>query len=311
MRLRWVATGAAVAASVCGLSIAQADSTDGALFVPIDPCRLVDTRPAPDNVGSRVGALGPGETITQQVTGQVGNCDLPLGIDAVALNVTVVAATAASYLSIYPAGTAAPLASSLNWAAGQEPTPNKVDVKVSADGAVELRNAFGEVHVLADVVGYYSGDRLAEIETQLGQLDLRVDNAIGQMLTAAPILTGAGGDDSESVDAVPEVVRSVTIDAPRPGTVVVNSSFTMYEPTPLHGVVCSITTGTAIDLQAQQVGQAGTNAYYEQMSGVRTFDVGIGTHTFNLVCGHFGGGSSEVSHIQDSALSALFSPALN
>lgn len=311
IRLRWAATGAAVAASLCGIGIAQASIVSGTPFVPITPCRLLDTRPAPDKVGTRVGALGPDETLTQQVSGQVGNCDIPLGIEAVALNVTVVDPTAASYLSIYPAGANPPLASSLNWLAGQEPTPNKVDVRVSADGAIEVRNAFGDVHVLADVVGYYSDQRLTEIEGDLDQLDLRVDNAIGQMLTAAPILAGTGGDDSEAVVAVPEVVRSVTLSAPRPGTVVVQSSLTMFEVTPLHGVVCSITTGTGVDLEAQQVGQAGTNSYYEQMSGVRTFDVGLGTHTFNLVCSHFGGGANEDSYVQDAALSALFSPALN
>ncbi len=49
-----------------------------------------------------------------------------------------------------------PLASNLNWVPGSPPTPNKVDVKLSATGAISLYNNVGSVSVLADVVGYYA-----------------------------------------------------------------------------------------------------------------------------------------------------------
>ena len=48
------------------------------------------------------------------------------------------------------------MASNLNWVPGAPPTPNKVDVKLSADGWIDLFNLAGQVSVLADVVGYYA-----------------------------------------------------------------------------------------------------------------------------------------------------------
>jgi hypothetical protein len=93
----------------------------------------------------------------QQVTGTNGNCVVPLGASAIALNVTIASPTSASFLTVWPSDAARPLASSLNWSAGDRPTPNKVDVKLSPDGKVSLLNDSGTVDVLADVVGYYSG----------------------------------------------------------------------------------------------------------------------------------------------------------
>ena len=56
----------------------------------------------------------------------------------------------------YPADLATPPeASNLNWRAGDPPTPNKVDVKLSPTGAVKILNKYGTVHVIADIVGYY------------------------------------------------------------------------------------------------------------------------------------------------------------
>jgi hypothetical protein len=89
---------------------------------------------------------------TVQVTGVGG---VPAGADAVVLNVTVTATTAASYLTIWPAGAAQPLASSLNWPAGAT-IPNAVTVKVGANGSIGVYNSAGSVDVIADVVGYYT-----------------------------------------------------------------------------------------------------------------------------------------------------------
>ena len=50
-----------------------------AIYVPITPCRLFDTRPAPQNVGPRATPIGQGETFTLQVRGANGNCNIPAG----------------------------------------------------------------------------------------------------------------------------------------------------------------------------------------------------------------------------------------
>ena len=158
-RARWAALGAAVAVSlgVGGVAVTNAIVSSGerTAFIPITPCRLFDLRPAPSQVGPRSAPLGPHEVYTVQVTGINGNCNLPADASAVAMNVTTVNGTGASYLTVWPADVAQPLASNLNWVPGSPPTPNKVDVRLSATGAISLYNDVGSVAVLADVVGYY------------------------------------------------------------------------------------------------------------------------------------------------------------
>ena len=71
------------------------------------------------------------------------------------LNVTVAEATGpASYLTLFPNGTARPLASNLNFVAG-EIVPNLVVVRVQ-NGKVSIYNNLGATHVIADVQGWFS-----------------------------------------------------------------------------------------------------------------------------------------------------------
>jgi hypothetical protein len=159
-RVRWAAVGAALAVAVGaggGIAITNAAVSSGErdVFVPITPCRLLDTRPA-TQVGPRATPIGAGETYTQVVRGTNGNCTISPDATAVAMNVTVVDGTAGSFLTVWPSDAAKPLASSLNWQAGQAATPNKVDVRLSADGKVSFFNLGGTVNVIADVVGFYA-----------------------------------------------------------------------------------------------------------------------------------------------------------
>ncbi len=73
---------------------------------------------------------------------------------AVILNVTVQGATAASDLSVWPDGASVPVASDLNFVAGQT-VPNLVIVKLSTSGKIDIRNDFGSTSVIVDVVGWY------------------------------------------------------------------------------------------------------------------------------------------------------------
>ena len=104
-RSRWAAIGAAVAVTLGagGFAISHAAGAPGArsVFVPLTPCRLFDTRTA-STVGTRSSPLGQADTHTVQVTGTNGNCTIPSAATAVAMNVTVVNATAASFLTVWP-----------------------------------------------------------------------------------------------------------------------------------------------------------------------------------------------------------------
>jgi hypothetical protein len=155
-RSRWAAVGAAVAVTFGGgtvLHYAMAAPGDVApnSFIPISPTRILDTRPAPLNVGGFVGPLTSGQTYTFQVTGVAG---VPANAAAVVMNVTVDATSFSSFLTVFPAGETRPTVSNLNWKAGTT-IPNLVTVKIGAAGQVTVFNLNGNVHVIADVAGYY------------------------------------------------------------------------------------------------------------------------------------------------------------
>jgi plastocyanin len=117
----------------------------GAGFTGSAPTRVLDTR---IGVGAPTAKVGEGATVTLTVPG------LPAGATAVALNVTVTNPTAASYLTVFPGGTAWPTASNLNFVAGQT-IPNMVMVPVGPGNTVTFYNNVGTVDVIADLLGYY------------------------------------------------------------------------------------------------------------------------------------------------------------
>jgi hypothetical protein len=161
---------------------AVVNTGEKAVFVPIAPCRLFDLRPTPDTVGPRSAPLSAGETYTQAVRGANGACTIPADATAVAMNVTAVGGTAGSFLTIWPSDVSPrPVASNLNWVPGSPPTPNKVDVKLSVDGNINLFNLAGSVSVLADVVGYYADhnhdDRYFTKTESQAQLDTKANAA--------------------------------------------------------------------------------------------------------------------------------------
>ena len=153
----------AVAAGAGGLAVAagtpKSTGTPGT-FVAVTPCRIMDTR-ADSTVGPRALPIGAIETYTIQVRGASGNCTIPNDATAVNLNITSVNPTGASFLTVWPADSARPLSSALNWIANQPPTPNSINVGLSNSGQVSFYNNAGTVDLVADVTGYYvSGQRL-------------------------------------------------------------------------------------------------------------------------------------------------------
>src|SRR4029079_5668318 len=146
----------------------RADAAPGetdTTFVPIAPCRLIDTRPAPDRVGSQ-GTLGANDTRTLQARGSNGQCTIPDDAAGLSLNVTAVGASVLTFLTIWPDGTR-PLASSLNPAPGEPPTPNAVATDLSPAGSFNLYNLTGTVDVIVDVNGYYTHTSLTTLAAEL------------------------------------------------------------------------------------------------------------------------------------------------
>lgn len=158
-RARWAALGAAVTIALGAGTIAIVDAASSgsrSVFVPISPCRLLDTRPGSDNVGPRSTAIGEGETYVVAVRGTNGNCTIPSDATAIVMNTTAITPTTASFITLFPADVTRPLAANLNTVAGGAPTPNLVTVQLSDVGEVAIFNLKGSVHIAGDITGYYA-----------------------------------------------------------------------------------------------------------------------------------------------------------
>ncbi|MDW3213235.1 MAG: hypothetical protein R8G01_04500 [Ilumatobacteraceae bacterium] len=173
---RWPYVIAAVASIVCSFVILQGGESrafdpDEASFVPTTPCRLFDTRPGDVNIGFRSDPLPADTEIDVAVTGTHGECVVPADATAVSINLTGLDATSPTFVAIWPAGADNPGTSALNLLPGQVPTPNKIEVQLSDDGAVTLYNAFGSVHLIGDVMGYYTDGNLTELDARVEALE--------------------------------------------------------------------------------------------------------------------------------------------
>jgi RHS repeat-associated protein len=162
--------------------------TGGNLYKPLTPARIMDTR---NGIGGVTGPVGAGQPVNLQVTDAGG---VPTtGVSAVVLNVTALGGTAtSSYVTTYPEGTTRPTASTLNFNTG-ETVSNLAMATLGSTGKLALYNAAGTVHLLVDVVGYYTTGTTADggykpLATPTRALDTRYG-------TGAPqAKVGAGGE---------------------------------------------------------------------------------------------------------------------
>ena len=135
-------------------------------YVPLNPARLLDTRSISagattidgNDLGCGAVGQGLGSVRTLVVVGRGG---VPsTGVDAVALNVTVVNPTSANYLKVYPGGSASPNAANINFVTGQT-IPNMAIVKVGAGGKIAIYNNSSSTQVVVDVVGWFPSNPLS------------------------------------------------------------------------------------------------------------------------------------------------------
>lgn len=148
------------------------DLTQDLVYTPIQPCRIIDTR------STAAGAIATNSTRSfvavsaSSFTSQGGsstNCGtLGLSATAVAVNFTVVSPTNGGYLTIYPFGTAQPLAATLNYLATDVVRGNFAIVKIpnplsSFDFTIF---AATQTHVVADIVGYFAPPLATALQCQ-------------------------------------------------------------------------------------------------------------------------------------------------
>jgi hypothetical protein len=114
-------------------------------FFTLAPCRAVDTRTSGGPV-----VAGMDRTFTIE-----GRCGVPTTARAVSLNVAVTQPTSAGNIRLFPAGSAVPVVSMLNYSAGQTRANNAV-VGLSDNGRLTVHvEPSGSTHVILDLNGYF------------------------------------------------------------------------------------------------------------------------------------------------------------
>lgn len=214
---------------VAGYVLAPSASvgTEG-LFTPLDPARILDTR---EGIGAPKAKVGQDAAIPLVVAGQGG---VPAtGVGAVVLNVTTTNVSADTYVTAYPGDAPRPETSNLNVRAGAT-VPNRVVVKVGADGKVNLFNRWGTTDLIADVSGWYANAaapitsgasftgtdpaRVLDTREAIGGPDAPVQAGVGRRVQIA----GVGGVPPMGGPIAPTaVVANITVTAPTDGTFLV------------------------------------------------------------------------------------------
>ena len=114
-------------------------------FFTVAPCRAADTRLAGGPI-----VAGADRTFTI-----AGICEVSMTARAVSLTVAVTQPTAQGNVRLFPAGSEAPLASTLNYATGQTRANNAV-IELNLDGELTARcQPSGSTHLILDVNGYF------------------------------------------------------------------------------------------------------------------------------------------------------------
>jgi hypothetical protein len=132
-------------------------------YTAITPFRVCDTRPTTQGItanqcdtGSTGAGLGPIGATPRVVTIQgFGSPAVPAGATAVVVNVTGIAPTTATFVTLYPDGSGNPGTSNLNVLAGHV-VANLVEVGLSAGGKIDVFNAAGAINVAIDIEGFVS-----------------------------------------------------------------------------------------------------------------------------------------------------------
>lgn len=137
------------------------DEDNDLVFVPVTPCRIIDTRVAGGPIAANT-VRNFDVTVISSYSSQGGEANNCNGVGAAgsfaaaAINFTVVTPSAAGYITAFPYLTTQPLAATVNYTAG-DIRGNYAVVKLDqGPSSSELSvYSFAQTHLVADIVGYY------------------------------------------------------------------------------------------------------------------------------------------------------------
>jgi Bacterial pre-peptidase C-terminal domain/Metallo-peptidase family M12 len=165
-------------------------------FFPVSVSRLLDTRDT--NAPILTGA-----TRNLTVTGVGG---VPANATAVALNVAAVNPLSNGHLRVFPAGSALPNASVVNFTRTKN-TPNHVIAKVGVGGQISIY-AGNQTHVIVDINGYFvddgTGSRYTPVASPTRLVSVTIPGATANPADSTitvPVL-GQGGNPGSGVPSV-------------------------------------------------------------------------------------------------------------
>ena len=214
-----------VGAVVISSGVVRVSAAGGAL-VSVVPARLLETRVGPgektvDHLFEGIGQRAAGSVLELTVAGRGG---VPGDAAAVLLNVTAVAPAGSGYLTVWPCGEPQPLASNVNYVAG-DVVPNAVLAKVGAGGKVCVFT-LAATDIIADVNGFVpAGGSPSSVvparllETRVGPGEKTVDHlfeGIGQRAAGSVLELTVAGRGGVPGDAA-AVLLNVTAVAGRVG----------------------------------------------------------------------------------------------
>lgn len=145
------------------------DPTQDLVYVPVTPCRILDTRvaggPIPANsfrdfdITDVVRFAGQG--------GDTSNCNVgdKGSFAAAALNITVVTPNVAGYITAFPYLASQPTAATMNYVAGDIRNSLAIVRLDQSSAAYEFSvYSFAQTHLVADVVGYFREPEATALE---------------------------------------------------------------------------------------------------------------------------------------------------
>jgi hypothetical protein len=207
LRTRWAAIGAACAVTLGGgtFGIVQASvsSGDRAVYVPISPVRVLDTR-SDVGVATVQHATPALLTVTGNIATTTGTQNVvPTGASSVVINVTAINPTSDGFVSLRPGdATGAPAVSTLNVTIGGTfPNGATITLPTTGGSAGQIQIWYeayaatgGTTDLLIDVVGYYTNhnhDDRYYTETE-------VDTALTSKASASDLTSGLAGKANTS-----------------------------------------------------------------------------------------------------------------
>lgn len=165
------------------------------VFVPIAPCRIIDTRIAG-------GSIAADSTRSFDVTavsdysfqgGNASNCNgagAAGSFAAAAINFTVVSPTGPGWITVYPFLTTKPLASTLNYAAG-DIKANLAIVQLDQGASANEMSVYSlaSTDLVADIIGYFINPQATALEcVEVESADFNI-NAGASLNVFAPACT--------------------------------------------------------------------------------------------------------------------------